>query len=150
MTNPCNLRSRLALAAAVALAAAAGCGDGKKTYPVAGRFVWQDGSPAKELSGGMVIFQCDGEQISSKGPIREDGTFVLGTYKLEDGTVAGKHKVSVVQPSADWGDNPPLQVVHKKYEGMGTTDLEVTVEPKSNDVLLKVEPGAWMLKKTRK
>jgi hypothetical protein len=137
-------------AAALLALAAAGCGSDKKTYPVAGRFVWADGTPAKELSGGMVIFQCAGEQMTSKGPVGPDGGFVLGTYKLDDGSVAGAHTVAVVQPSADYGENPPLQVVHRKYESHQTTDLKVTVEPKANEVVLTVEPGAWMLRKKPK
>jgi hypothetical protein len=32
---------------------------------------------------------------------------------------------------------------------MDTTDLEVTVEPKNNDIVLKVLPGAWMKKQKR-
>ncbi len=132
----------------LAVATAAGCrSDQKKTYPVRGKFVWPDGSNAKELAGGMVIFQCDEERISSKGPIDEEGGFVLGTYKLTDGTVAGKHKVAIAQPAADFGDHPPLEVVHRRYEGMETTDLIVTVEPKANDLTLKVQPGAWMKRK---
>lgn len=143
-----NLLPRVApTAVLVFLVSLAGCGSGKSTYPVAGRFVWPDGRPAKEMAGGMVIFQCDAEQINSKGLIGADGSFILGTYKADDGTVAGNHKVAVVQPVADYGDNPSLQVVHRRYEDVATTDLRVTVEPKKNDITLKVEPGTWMLKK---
>lgn len=142
-------RAAVVLAASLALLTLAGCAAGKKTYPVKGKFVWPNGTAAKELAGGMVNFQCDAEQVSSKGPIGEDGSFVLGTYKLDDGTVAGVHKVAVVQPVADYGDNPSLQVVHRRYEEMATTDLKVTVEPKENVIELKVEPGAWMKKQKR-
>ncbi len=140
----------LLLAVPLLLLMAWGCSsDQKKTYPVKGKLVWPDGSSAKELSGGMVIFQCNAEQISSKGPIDQTGCFVLGTYTLIDGTVAGKHKVAIVQPVSDDENHSPLQVVHRRYESMETTDLEVTVEPKDNDIVLKVMPGAWMKRPKR-
>jgi hypothetical protein len=128
----------------------AGCLSGQKpTYPVQGKLVWDDGSPAKELAGGMVIFQCDTEEMSAKSSIDQEGGFTLGTYTLTDGAVAGTHKVSIAQPAAETGDYRPLEIVDRRYESMATTDLEVTVEPKRNDVVLKVSPGAWMKKKKR-
>jgi hypothetical protein len=127
-----------------------GCSSGQKpTYPVKGQLAWEDGSPAKELSGGMVIFQCDAEQMSARASIDPEGGFVLGTYTLSDGAVTGKHKVSIAQPAAETGEYRPLEIVDRRYESMGTTDLEVTIEPKRNDIVLKVSPGAWMKKKKR-
>jgi hypothetical protein len=140
----------LLLSVPLFLVTTSGCSsDQKKTYPVKGKFVWPDGSSAKELAGGMVIFQCDEEQVSSKAPIDQEGGFVLGTYKLTDGTVAGKHKVAIVQPAADFGDHPPLEVVHRRYESLDTSDLKVTVEPKPNDLVFKVMPGAWLKRSKR-
>jgi hypothetical protein len=133
---------------ALSLVMLSGClSDKKPTYPVKGQLAWQDGTAAKELSGGMVIFQCDAEQMSAKASIDQDGGFVLGTYALSDGAVAGKHKVSIAQPAAETGDYRPLEIVDRRYESMGTTDLEITIEPKRNDIVLKVSPGAWMKKK---
>ena len=142
--------NHLRLVMCVIVLATAGCrSDQKKTYPVQGKFVWPDGSSAKELAGGMVIFQCDAEQITSKAIIDQQGGFALGTYKLADGTVAGEHKIAIVQPVSE-SDNPaPLQVVDRRYEDPNTSDLIVTVEPKSNEVALKVEPGAWMKRRKR-
>jgi hypothetical protein len=127
-----------------------GCFSGQKpTYPTQGKLVWENGSPAKELAGGMVIFQCDAEVMSAKAPIDQEGSFTLGTYSLNDGAVAGKHKVSIAQPAPETGEYRPLEVVDRKYETMETTDLEATIEPKRNDLVLKVSPGAWMKKKKR-
>jgi hypothetical protein len=128
----------------------AGCFSGQKpTYPVQGKLVWEDGNPAKELSGGMVIFQCDAEEMSAKAPIDQEGGFILGTYTQSDGAVAGKHKVSIAQPAAETGEYRPLEIVDRKYESMETTELEVPIEPKRNDIVLKVSPGARMKKKNR-
>jgi hypothetical protein len=127
-----------------------GCSSGQKpTYPVQGKLVWEDGSPAKELSGGMVIFQCDAEEMSAKAPIDQVGDFILGTYTRSDGAVAGKHKVSIAQPAAETGEYRPLEIVDRRYESMETTDLEVTIEAKRNDIVLKVSPGTWMKKRKR-
>jgi hypothetical protein len=128
-----------------------GCNsDQKKTYPTKGKFVWEDGAAVKELSGGMVVFQCDAEAISAKGPIDDEGSFVVGTHTLDDGAVAGKHKVSIMQPAdQNASEYRALQVVDRKYESMDTTDLEVTIEPKPNDLVLKVTPGAWMKRQKR-
>lgn len=146
LSNPASFT--LLLLAVPLLLTTAGCNsDQKKTCPVRGKFVWPNGSVAKELSSGMVIFQCDAEEITSKASIDQDGGFILGTYKLTDGTVPGKHKVAVVQPVSDDDNHAPLQVVHRRYENPTTSDLVVTVEPRSNEIVLKVDPGAWMKKR---
>src|SRR5687768_18574216 len=94
-------RTRVMVAAVLAAIAAAGCSSNeKKTWPTRGKIVWADGTSVKELADGMVIFQCDSEEISAKGPIDAEGQFVLGTYSMTDGAVAGKHKVAIVQPAA--------------------------------------------------
>jgi hypothetical protein len=136
---------------ATLLVTTCGCNsDQKKTYPTKGKLVWEDGAPVKELSGGMVVFQCDAEEISAKAPIHEDGSFVVGTHTLDDGAVAGKHQVAIMQPAdQNASEYRALQVVDRKYESMDTTDLAVTIEPKPNDLVLKVTPGAWMKKQKR-
>jgi hypothetical protein len=123
----------------------AGCPDGKKTYPVKGKFVWPDGSSAKELAGSGVAFQCPEQQVSSHGTIDEEGCFVLRYDKPGDGTVAGKHRILILLGVDDGGRK--MQIVHPRYENYKTSGLEVTVEPTTNEFVLKVEPGAWMKRK---
>jgi hypothetical protein len=151
MNSPFGFRICLVLGVwSLVIPTLAGCFSSEKpTYPVQGKLVWEDGSPAKELSGGMVIFQCDAEEMSAKAPIDPEGSFTLGTYSQSDGAVAGKHKVSIAQPAAETGEYRPLEIVDRRYESMETTDLEVTIEPKRNEIALKVSPGAWMKKKKR-
>jgi hypothetical protein len=143
--------SRIAFLPLAACLLLSGCDSGQKpTYPVKGKFVWEGGGNAKELAGGMVIFECASEDMSAKGSIDSEGGFVLGTYKVDDGAVAGKHKVAVTQPAdTSAGDFRTLAVVDRKYESMDTTDLEVTIEPKPNEITLKVMPGAWMKRQKR-
>ena len=140
----------LLVAAALLTATTWGCSsDEKQTYPVKGKLVWDDGGNAQQLAGGMVIFQCDAEQISAKAPIDEAGGFLLGTYALDDGAVAGQHKVAIIQPASESGDYNPREIVDRSQERIETTDLVVTIEPKPNDLILKLKPGAWTKKQKR-
>src|SRR5581483_2902972 len=68
------------LAAALVLAALAGCNAGAGPFPVEGTVVWDDdGSPAKELHWGSVLFELPEKQIGSRRMIQSDGTFRLTT-----------------------------------------------------------------------
>jgi hypothetical protein len=136
---------------AVALLATAwGCSsDQKQTYPVKGKLVWEDGGDVRQLAGGLVVFQCDAEQISAKAPIDETGSFVLGTYGLDDGAVAGQYKVAIIQPASESGDYNPLEIVDRRDQAVETSELVVTIEPQPNDLVLKLRPGAWMKKQKR-
>src|SRR5262245_62694231 len=92
-----NRRGIVALAALILLLGF-GCG-GRKTYPVEGRVVWSDGTPAKELAGGMVSFDLitdePKDKVNPHGDIQEDGSFRLQTFKPDDGAPAGKYRVAV-------------------------------------------------------
>src|SRR6185369_6211033 len=57
-----------------------GC-QSKKLFPVHGNVVHKDGSP---MTAGMVIFEPVGQKISSRGEIKPDGSFQLGTYTDND------------------------------------------------------------------
>jgi hypothetical protein len=142
-------RAFFLLAGPLLVAALAGCGsDRKKTYPVKGKFVWPDGSSARELAGCTVVFQCDQEQVSSQSIINAEGGFRLGYYKAADGTVAGKHKVVVMLPLD--ANERKMQIVHPRYESFSTTTLQAAVDPdKDNELVFTVEPGAWMKRQKR-
>jgi hypothetical protein len=129
------------------VATATGCATNEKqTYPTKGKLVWEDGGNAKQLAGGMVVFQSDQEQISAKGAIDDTGSFVLGTFALDDGAVAGPHKVVIIPPASETGDYNSREIVDRRYERVETTDLAVTIEAQPNDVVLKLRPGAWTKK----
>jgi hypothetical protein len=79
--------------------APAGCGGKTKepppaTYPVRGKVVYRDGTPA---AGGAVEFRPAQGRLTSLGDVGPDGTFTLtavfGNQKLE-GAVAGAHAVT--------------------------------------------------------
>jgi hypothetical protein len=60
----------------VVLGALAGCG-GVRTASVEGKLVWADGTPAKELAGGVVMFQTADGATKMHGVIGPDGAFQL-------------------------------------------------------------------------
>jgi hypothetical protein len=126
----------------IGLVCCAGCG-GSNTYPVRGKLVWPDGSPITELAGGSVQFESEKltPNVSARGEIQEDGTFRLGTNKPDDGAPAGEYKVLVMQPLNEASDHPQpkAKIVHERFANFNTSGLRATVEPKSNDITLKLE-----------
>ena len=72
-----------------------GCGASQvPTYPVSGTVVSDDGSPVRT---GTVELESRDHKLTATGTIREDGSFVLGTYTSNDGACAGEHRVIVTQ-----------------------------------------------------
>src|SRR5262245_35616364 len=74
----------------------AGCG-GDGIYPVEGKVVLADGSPATELKGALVTFNLPEKQTSARGNIQADGTFRLTTNRPDDGALAGEYKVLILE-----------------------------------------------------
>ena len=114
-----------------------GCGQ-KTIYPVAGQLVDPDGNPITGMEGGAVEFESAEAKSSANGSVDAQGRFRLTTERPGDGAHVGKHRVAVTRPYTS-PDTPAPYVIHPKYETFATSGLEVTVEPKSNDITLKVE-----------
>lgn len=114
-----------------------GCGN-RTIYPVRGQLVDTDGNPVKELVNGSVEFDGAGSKTSANSSIAEDGTFKLTTASPGDGAHLGKHRVAITRPYKG-PENPVPPVIDTKYEKFETSGLEVTVEPKDNDVKLTVQ-----------
>jgi hypothetical protein len=123
---------------------AAGCSsDPHRPHPVRGVVVYEDGQPAKELAGGSVSFSpLSTEPLgSSIGKIEEDGSFRLSCLRENDGAVAGRHQVTITPPEpADQDDDRPAarRARPRVVIDPATAVQEVTVEPKSNEITLKV------------
>jgi hypothetical protein len=130
-----------------------GCG-ARKTYPVRGKVQYPDGSPMK---GGAVMFEPVGAEkaekgaeapIMARGYINEDGAFTLSTFGEEDGAPPGHYRVLVraqvkrhgrgVDENAPDPQWDPYQI-HQRFQDFKTSGLEFTVEPKTNEFLIKVE-----------
>jgi hypothetical protein len=67
-----------------------GCNSGPTVVPVTGKVLY-NGRP---LEFGSVTFQPPRGQ-PAQGEIQSDGTFVLSSYRPNDGAVVGKHQVRV-------------------------------------------------------
>ena len=72
-----------------------GCGTSQiSTYSVTGTVVFEDGSPVRS---GTVELESRDHHLTATGAIRDDGSFVLGTHKSNDGACAGRLGVIVIQ-----------------------------------------------------
>jgi len=72
-----------------------GCGG--SMGQIDGKVVWTDGTPAKELSGGQVIFESQAMRITARGQIGPDGSFTLRTTTVGDGAKLGDYEVAIVE-----------------------------------------------------
>jgi len=125
----------------LAVLATAGCSsDPNRPYPVRGVVVFEDGQPAKELAGGSVTFIPTSEQErgTSSGSIKEDGTFSLSCKKEGDGAIPGKHRVEIAPLGIEDQDANPKARRPQLRLDPNTAIQEVTVEPKNNEITLKV------------
>jgi hypothetical protein len=90
----------------------------------------------------MVILETPEGAPVAQGDIRPDGTFRLGSTTLGDGAVLGKHRVAVIESRQ--GDPPPPPKVDQVQASFKTSGLEITVEPRNNEVTLKVRRAKKM------
>jgi len=128
------LRRSAAVVAVVGLLGLAGCG-APSLYPVRGKIIWEDGTEARELAGGLVI--CESATgVGARGDIEKDGSFELSTYKPGDGVLLGKHRVAVVEYSSR--EPPPPPKIDQTFSSLEKSGLEINVERKTNEVTLKV------------
>lgn len=139
-----NWLRRGALPALLFIAALSGCGS-SGPYPVEGKVVWRDGTPARELAGSHVIFDLPEKQTSARGIIQADGSFRLTTQKENDGALPGKYKVLIVEANrkARGGGADPTEMeptkMDSRYSDPSSSDLEAEVTRGSNKITLTVD-----------
>jgi hypothetical protein len=121
---------------------AAGCGGGADSlYPVRGT-VYLDGQPAKELAGATVTFSSSELHRSASGEIQADGTYCLGSLTKDDGAIPGKYQVTVSPPERAGGGGGERGKGRPGAKGFAfeqPTNLEVTVEPRTNDIPIQLQ-----------
>jgi hypothetical protein len=112
-------RCRDLLPAALLLGSVAGCG-GPKLYPVSGQIAWQDGSPAKELAGGLLALESVGVRASARSDIEADGSFRVTTTRPGDGAYEGRYRVLIDVPrlsdrELNMGKREPRPILDPRY-----------------------------------
>ena len=127
----------------VLVALLAGCGGdnvslkGKVTFS-------DDGTP---LTQGTVAFLKEGK--ISKGTIKPDGTYIVGTDKETDGLLPGMYQVFIsgsekaIPVDAEAGIYNYEPQIDKKYESADTSGLSVEVNASAKTFDIKVDrfPG---------
>jgi hypothetical protein len=140
--DPAAPRSLLAAISALILSTAAGCGS--SLYPVDGKLIWKDGTPATELAGSHVVFEQPDSNVSARGIVQFDASFKLTTDAPDDGVPAGEYQVLVIEVarkslgSAESGAIAP-GVMDARFSDPSTSELTAQVEPGPNNVILSVE-----------
>ena len=125
--------------AGLGLLGLAGCGAGGH-HPVHGKLVYADNEePVKELAGFEVTFTSEKLGKSARGTIKEDGSFQLGTVKVNDGAVPGQYVVTLTQPFRE-PERPYVgdRVVDQTYEDPATSDLKADVKSEKNEFVFKL------------
>lgn len=131
--------NRLLVFSLLALIAWTGGCSSRSTHPVNGKVVYSDGSPATDLLGHTVSFDCPEHKVGASGEIQSDGTFRVGTFENDDGAMAGKHQVAISAPLPPLDAPAPPRLIDKKYGDMSTSGLAVEIKPGTNEVTLTVE-----------
>jgi len=77
-----------------------------KTYPVKGKVSFE-GKPM--VGGGAIslVPLVDQPGKTAGGTIQPDGSYVLGTYKQDDGSMAGEFRVVIFQETVKEGQSTP-------------------------------------------
>lgn len=102
-----------------------GCG---KNVPLRGKVVFSDdGSP---ITKGAICF-TDGQNLS-RGTIRPDGTFEMGSVGMTDGLPPGEYTVYFFDVSENAGEESKMgsrrSMIDPKYDSPKTSALTVTVD----------------------
>ncbi len=119
------------------LAVSAGCGGSELSLgKVTGTVTFKDGQPVTE---GTVIFQPE-KGPSAAGALDAEGRYTLTTQTPGDGAVMGKHRVSVVPPTAGAVLKPGELPTEAPPERTGREIPAKVQNPKTSDLSAEVGP----------
>jgi len=93
------------------------------------------------MTAGMVIFEPVGQKISSRGEIKPDGSFQLGTYTDNDGAMEGEYKVLIAPPPLPEEGKRRRSPVPAKYQSLDSTPLtfNVTRDARKNEMKIELD-----------
>ncbi|MDR1925129.1 MAG: hypothetical protein LBQ66_12225 [Planctomycetaceae bacterium] len=115
-------------------------GCGSNNVGVSGKVIFSDdGSP---LTCGVVHFATDTFQAT--GTIKEDGTFVMGSFGERDGLPVGTYQVSILGasellPAEKLEDEKVYSFIDPKWESPLTSDLTITIDKSTSNIVIKVD-----------
>ena len=83
---------------------------------------------------------------TARGSIDREGRFQLTTFKTNDGAIAGKHQVLVIQRFTAEIDDiakhaehaSQLRQLNRKYASYATSGLEITIDPRGDNTDLRL------------
>jgi len=117
-----------------------GCGSGKQSLSGTVTFL-DDGSP---VPMGTVQFDTTGS--FSRGEIKSDGTYVVGTDTLTDGIPKGTYTVTVhateyteIRGADGSASSTSKQLINPKYNSAETSGLTFTADGKTKKFDIQVE-----------
>ena len=121
-----------------------GCDDGLPTrVQVTGKVSFQN----QPLPTGTVSFspKAKGETRPSLAYLREDGTFIMSTFRPEDGVQPGEYDVAIIaydegplSNSAKWTRNGK-KLIPEKYFSHATSGLKATIPDHDVELEFKIE-----------
>ncbi|MDR1384789.1 MAG: hypothetical protein LBJ67_13225 [Planctomycetaceae bacterium] len=104
---------------------------------------------------GTVCF--DSGSVLSRGTIRSDGTFTMGSLKETDGLLPGTYNVFFIDAHEQTGtsntsDGMPgepiyTSLIHKKYLSANTSELTQTVETSTKELNFELDRNPDIAKK---
>jgi predicted phosphodiesterase len=103
--------------------------------------LFYEGTPA---AGAYVVFQRIGGKekraVRAEGMVEADGSFMLSTYRANDGAPEGDYAVTVVwrKPSVDGDGKASPNLLPARYAKEETSGLKSTIKPGPNDVVLEL------------
>lgn len=111
-------------------------------YRVTGTLTYE-GEP---VSDALIVLVPNHSEFPTKVVPRaktdEDGSFVVGTYRPDDGAPAGDYKVVVTKYSFKESPNGPQRgpnLLPDKYSRKDSSDLEITVDSAPTELTLELK-----------
>jgi hypothetical protein len=111
------------------------------TTEARGRVLLPNGQP---LRGGRVVLNpTEPSAVEAFGDIDQSGAFTLTTYKVGDGAVPGRYKVSISPYNYRSTTGSPVRIpeasqIPPRYLEASTSDLTVEIKPGSNTLELRL------------
>src|SRR5205823_2491306 len=107
------------------------------TFPARGTTSYE----GKPLAGATVILHPviagDAEDFRPQATVRQDGSFALGTYGVDDGAPAGQYRVTFHwygKPSKSEDAPPPRSLLPQRYASPESSAVTVTIQPGENEL----------------